>query len=152
MEFTDGMGTPGKPDGGNRLARAPGCGGEDSGASLERFVRRWIRSECRSRWLHCLVAAPEKARRHVMYFWRDRVISRTERLDGQRAHPEYLQSSLGDRVGWSFDFDPPAPPHCASAAEAALEARGTSRDSIWVSMDGSVAIVFVHDEHPWLCT
>jgi len=152
MHYTDVIGTPGKADRGNGWARAPGCEDEDSGASLERFVRRWIRRERHSRWLHCLVAAPWKARRHVLYFWRDRVISRTERLDGQRDHPEYLRTLLGDRVGWYFEFDPPTPPRCTSAAGATAEARGTSCDAIWVSVDGSVAIVFVHDEHPWLCT
>lgn len=148
----EGMETPGKLERGNGSARSPGCGDDDSRASLERFVRRWIRRERHARWLHCLVVAPNKARRHVLYFWRDRVISRTERLDGQRACPGYLKTLLGDRMGWFFDFDPLEPPRCASAADAELEAMGTSSDRIWVSLDGSVAIVFVHDEHPWLCT
>jgi hypothetical protein len=119
------------------------------GDHLRTFIAAFVHAEARSRWEHCLLEAPQKARKRLQYFRRDLDPAYCRELPGAESFPLRLAGVYGDQVGVYFDGKPPA--RLVTAAEAATLATEDFADALLSLQLGKRALCFDHEGGAWLC-
>jgi hypothetical protein len=116
---------------------------------LRGFIAAFIQPRAQSRWEHCLLEDPEKAREHLQHFHRDLDPAHCRALRGADCFPRRLAGAYGDPVGVYFTGNSGA--QLVTAAEAATLATGDFADALLSLVPGKRALCFDHDGGVWAC-
>jgi hypothetical protein len=117
-------------------------------AHLEAFVRNFIETAFRDRWLHILCERPDKALRELHKFDRQRSASRC-RLVSSEDDWRAISRRVGGEEGVFFDGSAPA--HLMTLAEVREAMAPYPDDGLISFLSGALAVFFHHDGSVWMC-
>jgi hypothetical protein len=121
----------------------------ESESHLRAFIAAFVRPHARSRWIHCLLEEPEKARGHLYRFALDQESCYCTELKGADGFPAALASVYGSERGLYVDGR--TPPCTMTAAEAATMATENGCDAVISFVPGRRALFFDHEGTAWRC-
>lgn len=113
------------------------------------FIAAFIQDGAQSRWAHCLLEDPQKARQRMSHFRRDLDPAYCRELPGAESFPLRLAGVYGDQVGAYFDGKPAT--RLVTAAEAATLVTANSGDALLSLQPGKRVLCFDHDGGAWVC-